>query len=120
MTTINPNNIVSVDVRLWVLLQNTITLPSDYLKETEEYELFKDAHRTQKTFSISQNDIFDDDDETFEFYHFDTFSEMMFSIKELYEMRNMTECKKYKLLVESYAAIERIALEDTFEKMSLR
>ena len=114
--------VLNVDIKLWIFLQNVINLPSDFLKETDEYDLFKTASVYGATFSISENDIIDDYSfytKSNEYYKFATFGQLIITVKEILELYELQESKKYKLLIEAIPKLEVIALENTLENLTI-
>jgi len=114
--------ILNVDVKFWIFLQNVINLPSDFLKQSEEYDLFKTANEYGATFSISEYDILDDYSfyfKTNEYYKFATFGQLIVTVKEILELYELQESKKYKLLIEAIPKLEVIALENTLENLTI-
>lgn len=111
-------NILHVDQKIWILLQNVTLLDSDFLKETDEYDTFKTASEYNTTYIISQKDILDDDSSDLKYY-FKSFTEMIISIKQILEIFEKTNSKKYKILVKSMPIMERISMENALENMHL-
>ena len=111
-------NILHVDQKIWILLQNVTLLDSDFLKETDEYDTFKTASEQDTTYIISQKDILDDDKSELK-YHFKSFTEMIISIKQILEIFEKTSSKKYKILVKSMPIMERISMENALENMRI-
>lgn len=111
-------NILHVDQKLWILLQNVTLLDSDFLKETDEYDTFKTASEQDTTYIISQKDILDDDKSELKYY-FKSFTEMIITIKQILEIYEKTNSKKYKILVKSIPIMERISMENALENMHL-
>jgi len=115
-------NIFRVDIKIWILLQNIASLPSDFVRDSDEYQLFKDATESGAEFAISEKDILDDNIEIlygYQDFTFDTFSKMIYAIKEILEVYELTECKKYKLLIKAMPRMELIALENKLDSMTV-
>lgn len=110
-------NILHVDQKIWILLQNVTLLDSDFLKETDEYDTFKTASEYNTTYIISQKDILDDKSELK--YYFKSFTEMIISIKQILEIYEKTNCKKYQILIKSIPIMERISMENALENMHI-
>lgn len=110
-------NILNVDYKIWIFLQNITLLDSDFFKETDEYDIFKTAAEQNTTYVISQKDIFDD--KSTGYYDFKSFTEMIITLKKIFEIYENTNTKKYKILIKSIPIMERISMENALEDMHL-
>ena len=101
------------NTHLWVFLQNVININYEYLSETPEFDMFKN----NSCFSISVSDIIDKSSD--DIIYVNSFTELIFTIKNFMESQYYTDSIKYKILTKSIPILERISLEIQLENMSI-
>ena len=78
-----------VDIILWIFLQNIITLPFEYLLETDEYDIFKTADYEKHIYILSSKEIhYELKYDMYQFYknsdlYFNSFTEMLLVLETL-------------------------------------
>ena len=99
--------ILKIDTILWIFLQNVITLPYDYLIETESFEIFHNACEKSSKFSISANEIYNNLYTSYTTFQFDSFMNMMNILQNVLPLYS----KKKELVDKALPIIERMHLE---------
>jgi len=99
--------ILNVNTILWIYLQNVITLPYDYLIQTEEFDIFHTACEKSSKFSLSANEIYDKIYTKHTLFYFDSFKNMILLLQTILPANS----KKKELIDKAYPIIERMHLE---------
>jgi hypothetical protein len=111
---------IRVDVILWVFLQNVILLPSEYLMETEEYEIFQNAEQCDYIYILSCKDI------RYEMLYtkrncypndivFDTFQNMLYILQTLLEDNTL----KKNLIINAIPILKRMNIENLLNNLRI-
>jgi hypothetical protein len=106
--------ILCVDTILWIYLQNVISLPYDYLIETDTFEIFHTACEKSSKFSISANEIYDDLYTSSTQFQFDSFITMIKVLQNVLPVHS----KKKELVDRALPIIERMHLEVMLGELS--
>jgi hypothetical protein len=106
---------LSVDTILWIYLQNVISLPYDYLIQSEPYEIFHAACEKSCKFIISANEIYDDIYTQNTTFHFNSFRDM---IQVLQTVLPSNSKKKY-LIDKAFPIIERLHIEFMLDNLNI-
>lgn len=81
---------IQVDIILWIYLQNVILLPYEYLIETDEYDIFKNAEINKSMYILSTKEIHKDISYThyklckeYTYLHFTSFDNLLENLNTL-------------------------------------
>jgi hypothetical protein len=107
--------ILCVDTILWIYLQNIITLPYDYLIQTEPFEIFHAACEKSSKFLISANEVYDNLYTQNTVFSFDSFTIMIQILQNALPINS----KKKELVDKALPIIERMHLEFSLNNLNI-
>jgi len=113
---------LQIDNILWIYLQNIILLPVDYLIETEEYDIFKNAQENNTIYILSLKDIYNDlsyDNlklyKSYKFIYFKNFESILNMLLSLLD----DTCYKKQLITKSISIIKLQKVEKMLYNCSI-